>query len=180
MALSESELQSRLKAIKLLVLDVDGVLTDGRLMLGDEGREFRNFNVKDGFGIRALLLSGIRVAVISGRESEVVKRRCENLGIEDVYQKVLKKSEPFEKLLAKYEIDAGEACFMGDDVNDIALLKLVGLPACPADAVPEVLTVCGFRGFVSEWAGGRGAVREVAERILKAQGKWEGIIAEFS
>ena len=101
MALSESELKKKLEAIKLLLLDVDGVLTDGRLLLGDEGREFKTFDVKDGFGIRALVLGGIRVAVITGRESQVVKHRCERLGIEDVYQNVLKKVEPFEELLGK-------------------------------------------------------------------------------
>jgi 3-deoxy-D-manno-octulosonate 8-phosphate phosphatase (KDO 8-P phosphatase) len=177
MVLSESDLQAKLAAIKLLVLDVDGVLTDGRLLLGDDGREFRSFDVKDGFGIRALRLSGIKVAVISGRESEVVKRRCENLGIEDVYQKVLKKHEAFQGLLEKYGTEAREACFIGDDVNDIALLARVGLSVCVADASPELKEVCDI---VTLREGGRGAVREIAEKILKAQGRWNAIVAEFS
>jgi 3-deoxy-D-manno-octulosonate 8-phosphate phosphatase (KDO 8-P phosphatase) len=153
------------------------VLTDGRLLLGDDGREFRSFDVKDGFGIRALTLSGIKVAVISGRESEVVKRRCENLGIEDVCQKVMKKHEVLEELVKKYGIDAGEACFIGDDVNDVAVLKKVGLSVCVADASPELKSVCDL---VTTRPGGRGAVREIAEMILKAQGRWEAIVAEFS
>ena len=177
MALSESELKKKLEAIKLLLLDVDGVLTDGRLLLGDEGREFKTFDVKDGFGIRALVLGGIRVAVITGRESQVVKHRCERLGIEDVYQNVLKKVEPFEELLGKYGIDARESCFIGDDINDVALLRLVGLSVCVSDAAPELREFCDV---VTTRAGGRGAVREVAQMILKSQGRWEKIIGEFS
>ncbi len=177
MLLDESELQTKLKMIKLVALDVDGVLADGRLILGPEGQEFKSFNVRDGFGIRALLLSGVRVAVITGRESEVVKRRCEKLGIKDVFQNVKNKAEVLQGLLEKHGIETGEACFMGDDANDLAVLKAAGLSACPADAVDEVREACDY---VAVRKGGRGAVREVAEMILKAQGKWKAIIAEFS
>ena len=177
MPLDESELQSKLKTIKLVALDVDGVLTDGRLVLGPEGREFKNFHARDGFGIRALLLSGIRVAVITGRESDVVKRRCERLGIKDVFQNVKKKADVLQELLKKHGIEADEACFMGDDVNDLAPLKAVGLPVCPSNAADEVREACSY---VATRKGGRGAVREMAEMILKTQGRWEAIIAEFS
>lgn len=177
MGLSESEIKAKMKSIRLVALDVDGVLTDGRLLLADHGSEFKMFDVKDGFGIRALVLSGIRVAVITGRESEVVKRRCERLGIEDVYQGVLKKHEAFEELLVKYSLKAEESCFVGDDVNDLSVLGRAGLSACVDDAVPEVRVACDL---VTERAGGRGAVREIAQRILEVQGKWDSIIAEFS
>jgi 3-deoxy-D-manno-octulosonate 8-phosphate phosphatase (KDO 8-P phosphatase) len=172
-----AEMAEKLKRIKLVALDVDGVLTDGRLMLGEDGTEFKAFYARDGFGIRALLLSGIEVAVITGRESEVVKRRCAHLGIKHVYQNVLRKCEPFEKLMGELGLDAQEACFVGDDVNDLALLKRVGLSVCVADGAQELKEVCDM---VTERKGGRGAVREVAEKILKTQGKWEKIVAEFS
>lgn len=177
MPLNESELIPKLKAVKILVLDVDGVLTDGRIMLGEDGRELRCFDVKDGFGIRALILSGLRVAVISGRESEVVKRRCENLGIEDVHQHVMEKTQACEKLLEKYGIEWKEVCFVGDDVNDLMLLGKVGLSACVADAAGELKTTCDC---VTARGGGRGAVREIAQMILKAQGKWRRIVEKFS
>jgi len=177
MPLSQSELRSRLKSVKLVALDVDGVLADGRLFLGEDGREFKSFDVKDGFGIRALLLSGIYVAVISGRESEVVKRRCEKLGIKEVHQGILKKAEVLGKLLGEHGIEVGEACFMGDDANDLSVLKMVGLSACPSDAMADVQEACDY---IASRKGGRGAIRELAELLLKAQGKWDNIIAEFS
>lgn len=177
MPLDKPQLEAKLKAIRLMALDVDGVLADGRLILGEDGCEFKTFDVKDGFGIRALLLSGIRVAVITGRESEVVKRRCEKLGIKDVHQGVAKKGAALAALLEKHGIEAQNACFIGDDANDLAVLKMVGLAACPTDAVPEVRDACDY---VAARKGGRGAVREVAEMVLKAQGKWDEVIAEFS
>jgi 3-deoxy-D-manno-octulosonate 8-phosphate phosphatase (KDO 8-P phosphatase) len=177
MPLDESRFQAKLKAIKLMALGVDGVLADGRLILGEDGCEFKSFDVKDGFGIRALLLSGIKVAVITGRESEVVKRRCEKLGIKDVHQGVARKGAALAALLEKHGVEAEDSCFMGDDANDLAVLRTVGLAACPADAVPEVREACDY---VATRKGGRGAVREVAEMVLKAQGKWDAVIAEFS
>lgn len=177
MGLNESELIPKLKAVRLVTLDCDGVLTDGRIQLGEDGREFRCFDVKDGFGIRALILTGVRVALISGRESEVVKRRCENLGIENVYQHVMNKRETCEKLIKKYGMDWKEVCFVGDDVNDLTLLGKAGLSVCVADAAEELKERCDY---VTSREGGRGAVREIAERILKAQGKWDAIVEKFS
>jgi len=177
MPISADELQLKLKKVGMVFLDVDGVLTDGRLLLTDDGREYKAFDAKDGFGIRALVLSGIKVAVITGRESEVVKRRCKKLGINDVCQGVTKKHEEFQRLIDKYGLSAEETCFVGDDINDIAVLRISGLPACVADAVPEVKEICDL---VAARKGGRGAVREIAESILKSQGRWEELISEFS
>jgi len=176
MSVDEKTLQEKLKKIKLLVLDVDGVMTDGRILLNELGGEIRCFDVKDGIGIRSVVLSGLKVAVISGRVSEVVKRRCERLGVEDVYQGYQNKLEPLRKILEKNGIGLEETCYLGDDLIDVPVLGIVGLSACVADAVPEVKEICDY---VCANGGGRGAVREVAQMILKAQGKWENILKLF-
>jgi 3-deoxy-D-manno-octulosonate 8-phosphate phosphatase (KDO 8-P phosphatase) len=164
------------KKIKLLILDVDGVMTDGSIILDDKDNEFKVFNVRDGHGIKMLRKVGIKVALITGRRSRVVERRAEELGIKDVYQGIFKKSVVYESLLKKYNCTDEETAFMGDDIGDIVLLKKVGLSAVPADA-DEDAKKCA--AFISTKNGGRGAVREFIDLILKSSGLWQKVSGEY-
>ena len=169
-------MEERLKKIKLLILDVDGVLTDGRIIFDSNGIESKFFNVKDGHGIKMLQRSGVEVGIISGRESQVVYNRAVELGIGQVYQKALDKLVPYRQMLEATGLTDEEVDFMGDDVIDIPILKRVGFAAAPADAVNEVLP---FVQFVSKNRGGWGAVREVCDLILKGQGTWDAVTSRY-
>lgn len=169
-------LRNKAKNIKLLILDVDGVMTDGRIILDNEGNEFKAFHVRDGHGIKMAVKAGINVAVITGRTSKVVERRAKELGITEVYQGTFKKSVIYESLLQKYKCKDESVAFMGDDVVDIGLLKRVGLSAVPADADEETKK---WAAFVSLKEGGRGAVREFIELILKSSKLWDKVSGEF-
>ena len=171
----DKELVERAKKIRLLILDVDGVLTDGSIILDNEGNEFKRFHVRDGHGVKMLVKAGIPVAVITGRTSKVVERRAKELGITELYQGVYKKSAVYEELIKKYNCKDENVAFMGDDVVDAEILKRVGLPAVPADADEEAKRLAVF---VSSKNGGRGAVREFIEIILKSSGLWEGVAGE--
>jgi 3-deoxy-D-manno-octulosonate 8-phosphate phosphatase (KDO 8-P phosphatase) len=155
--------------IKLLILDVDGVMTDGRIIINDQGEETKTFNVKDGYGIRLLLGAGIDVAIITGRQSRCVEHRADDLGIKSLYQGVTDKKSVCMKLLEEKHLTSQQTCFIGDDLLDLPLLKFVGLPVAVADAVKEVRETAMY---VTEKNGGNGAVREVCELILKAQDAW--------
>ncbi len=168
--------QEKLRKIKLLIMDVDGVMTDGRIIMDDEGREIKNFNVRDGHGIKLLQRYGIKVALLTGRQSNVVKHRAKDLEIKDVYQKVYNKKEVFDKILKKHKISADEAAFIGDDIIDIPVLKRVGFSVAVADAMEIVKKSVHY---VSQNKGGNGAVREVCEMILHAQGKWPEIASRY-
>jgi 3-deoxy-D-manno-octulosonate 8-phosphate phosphatase (KDO 8-P phosphatase) len=157
-------------------MDVDGVMTDGRIIMDDEGREIKNFNVRDGHGIKLLQRYGIKVALLTGRQSNVVKHRAKDLEIKDVYQKVYNKKEVFDKILKKHKISADEAAFIGDDIIDIPVLKRVGFSVAVADAMEIVKKSVHY---VSQNKGGNGAVREVCEMILHAQGKWPEIASRY-
>ncbi|HJV36782.1 HAD-IIIA family hydrolase [Geomonas sp.] len=169
-------MEERLKKIKLLILDVDGVLTDGRIIFDSNGVESKFFNVKDGHGIKMLQRSGIEVAIISGRESMVVTNRAMELGIHHVYQKSLDKLGPFRKVLDATGLHEDEVAYMGDDVIDIPVMRRVGFAAAPADAIAEVLP---FAHFVAKNNGGWGAVREVCDLLLKAQGSWDSATSRY-
>ena len=169
-------MDERLKKIRLLLLDVDGVMTDGRIIFDSNGVESKFFNVKDGHGIKMLQRSGVEVGIISGRESMVVTNRAKELGITIVYQKAIDKLTPFRAILAETGLGEEEVAFVGDDVIDIPVLRRVGFAAAPADAVTEVLP---FVHYVAKQNGGWGAVREVCDMILKAQGKWDAVLATF-
>jgi 3-deoxy-D-manno-octulosonate 8-phosphate phosphatase (KDO 8-P phosphatase) len=149
--------------IKLLVLDVDGVMTDGSIIYDSQGNEYKIFNVQDGCGIELLRKKGIRVAFITGRSSSIVARRASELGVEDVFQGVSEKVSPLKELMDKYNLDSSEICAMGDDILDIPLLKMVGFPVTVKNARPEVKKIVKHITLVD---GGKGAVREVAELIL--------------
>ena len=169
-------MEERLKRIKLLILDVDGVMTDGRIIFDSNGIESKFFNVKDGHGIKMLQRSGIEVGIISGRESQVVANRAAELGITQVYQKSLDKRIPYRLMLEATGLSDEQVAFMGDDIIDIPLLRRVGLASAPADAVAEVLP---FAHFVARNRGGWGAVRELCDLIMKGQGTWEEVTSRY-
>ena len=169
-------LREKLKIIKMLILDVDGVMTDGRIIMDDSGREIKNFDVRDGHGIKLIQRYGIEVVLLTGRKSEVVKHRANDLGINEVYQKVFNKKEVFAEILEKYKLDFSEAAFIGDDIIDIPVLKKVGFSVTVADALDIVKKTVDY---VTKNRGGRGAVREVCDMLLQAQGKWPEIAAKY-
>ena len=164
----------RAQTIRLLVLDVDGVLTDGSLTFTGEGELSKTFNVRDGLGIKLLQAAGIEVAILTGRTSSIVAHRADELGMTRVEQGKLRKLPTLKKMLTEAKLQPENIAYMGDDLPDIPCLKLAGLAATPADGSPELDAVVDWRAPVP---GGRGAVRAFAERILRAQGKWEPIIA---
>lgn len=166
-----SKLKDKAKKIKLLILDVDGVMTDGRIILDNEGNEIKAFHVRDGHGIKIAMDAGIHVAIITGRKSRVVDRRAKELGIRDVYQKILNKGDTYAEILKKYDLKDEDVAFIGDDINDLPILRKVGFSAAVADADTHIRKIVDY---VTKLGGGRGAVRETIETILKAQGKWEG------
>jgi 3-deoxy-D-manno-octulosonate 8-phosphate phosphatase (KDO 8-P phosphatase) len=172
----QSNIKEKLKKIKLLILDVDGVMTDGRIIMDSEGRELKNFDVRDGHGIKMIQRYGIKVAILTGRKSKVVEHRAKDLEIEDVYQKAFNKKEVFEKILQKHKLSNKEVAFMGDDIVDIPVLKIVGFSASVANALDIVKKQVDY---ITKNNGGRGAVREVCEMILQAQGKWPEIAARY-
>lgn len=169
-------MQARLKRIKLLILDVDGVMTDGRIIFDSNGVESKFFNVKDGHGIKMIQRAGIEVAIISGRQSQVVANRAAELGIERVFQKATDKRAPYSQLLADTGLTDAEVAFIGDDLIDIPLLRRVGFAAAPADAVAEVRP---FVHLLTNKNGGWGAVREVCDLLLQAQGRWDELTARY-
>jgi len=165
------------QGIKLLILDVDGVLTDGGIILDNEGNEFKTFHVRDGHGIKMLLKAGIVVALITGRYSKVVERRASELGITEVYQRCFDKRIAFQQLIEKYSVDPKKIAYVGDDIVDIPLLKKSGLSIAVADADEEAKAAAMM---VTKNRGGRGAAREVCDLLLKAKGLWKGILDEYS
>jgi len=166
----KSEIISRAEDVRLLLLDSDGVLTDGRITYLSDGHESLSFDVKDGFGISLAQRAGLRVAIISGRGSRVLEQRAQELGITDLYLNAHRKTEAYLKLLDKHQLQDAEVAFIGDDFIDIPVLRRVGL----AVSVPEApLEVQQTAHYVTEKGGGRGAIREVVELILKAKKSWE-------
>lgn len=157
----------------MLILDVDGVLTDGRIVYDGSGEEFKSFHVRDGHGIVLAVRAGIVPAIITGRSSRAVARRAEELGIREVHQGVRDKVACYEDLRARHQLDDREIAFMGDDVVDLKLLRRVGFSAAPRDADPSVSSIVGFK---SSFDGGKGAVRELIEFILRARGDWDRLL----
>ncbi len=170
-------LKDSAKNIKLLILDVDGVLTDGSIILDNEGNEFKSFHVRDGHGIKMLERVGVKVAIITGRHSKVVERRAHELGITEVYQRCHIKSVAYEHLLEKMDLKDEEVAYIGDDIVDIPIFKRVGFSIAVADATEETKAEAMM---VTKNRGGRGAVREVCEFILKSKGKWEELMDEYN
>ncbi len=170
------EVIERASRIRLLLLDVDGVLTEGKVFLDEGGRELKVFYVRDGVGLKLLRREGIEVGFITGRSSEALTRRAEELGVGWVIQGTRDKVRAYERIAQEVGVDADEVCFVGDDIVDIPLLKRVGLPVVVADGAEEAKR---HALYVTRSPGGRGAVREVCELLLQAQGKWEEIIRGY-
>ena len=171
-----SDLTTRAAAIRLVLLDVDGVLTDGRITYDSAGPESKSFHVRDGHRIKLAGRHGVAFGIITGRSSPVVDHRAAELDIAIVHQGAKKKLPVFEQVLASEGLEAPQVAYMGDDIVDLPILTRVGLAAVPADAVPEAME---HAHFVSRFPGGRGAVCELVELILQAQGKWESIMQGY-
>ncbi|MEW5909115.1 MAG: HAD hydrolase family protein [Thermodesulfobacteriota bacterium] len=163
------DLAEKLHKIRLLALDVDGVLTDGSIIYDHHGKELKGFNVKDGLGIRLLIKAGIDVCIVSGRASEALKARCNHLGIHHVYSGIPDKALILPVILKDTDLIPEQIAFMGDDLPDIPLMNLVGLSIAVSDAHEMVRENADW---ITLSAGGRGAVREVSEIMLKTQGLW--------
>lgn len=168
------------RSIRLVALDVDGVLTDGGIYLGAaDGNpvELKRYEIQDGLGIHFLQRAGVRVAIVTGRVSESVRLRAAELGVEDVAQDPqAQKLTAFLSILDRHGIAPSEAAFVGDDFPDLAVLRLVGLPVAVANAVPEVKAACAL---TLSRSGGAGAVREFVELLLKARGDWESVTGQY-
>ena len=168
------ELKHRILKVKLLIVDNDGVLTDGRVALGDYGDELKFFDAQDGFGVVLLKRAGVPTVMVTGKKSKINPRRAKEIRIVKVYQDAFDKLSVFQKVLKKFKVSADEVCWIADDLVDIPLLKRAGFAGAGSNAVPEVK---GISHYVTDRAGGRGAVREVADLLLKTQGKW-GLVTD--
>jgi 3-deoxy-D-manno-octulosonate 8-phosphate phosphatase (KDO 8-P phosphatase) len=169
-------LKERLLKIKAVLIDNDGVLTDGRIVYGDYGDELKFFDVQDGFGMVLLRRAGFRVMIVSGKKSRLNKRRAKELGVDKLFQGATDKLKVFEQILKKYKIAADEALYIGDDLIDLPVMRRAGFAAAVANAVPEAKEAAHY---VTERGGGRGAVREVIDLLLKTQGKWQAVTERY-
>lgn len=165
-----------MEKIKILVLDVDGTLTDGKLYIDDHNNSFKAFSVKDGFAISNWINLGGKVCILTGKKSNIVIRRAEELGIQYIIQNSKNKSKDLKKLLGDIGLSFENVAYIGDDINDIAVMKKVALSACPSDAVDEVIKIAKFK---SKKFGGDGAVREVLEYIMKENGMWKKVLDKY-
>lgn len=173
----QAEAFTRAKQVRLLILDVDGTLTDGGIYLNDEDELFKPFFARDGLALRLWQQqTGHALAIITGRSSTIVQKRAQELGIEDVWMGHLDKRAAYASLKTKYGVSDAAVAYIGDDLVDLPILCQVGFPIAVSDAVDEVRQVAQL---ITEHAGGRGAVREAIEFLLKAQGLWQAIIASF-
>lgn len=155
--------------IKAFVLDMDGVLTDGSVLVTEEGSMLRRMNIRDGYALQLAKKNGYALAVISGSNSDGVKVRLARLGITDVYMSVHNKVETLTKFLTDNNLNAEQVLYMGDDVPDLDVMQMVGVAACPADAAPEIVKISQY---ISPCIGGSGCVRDVIEKTLRLQNKW--------
>ena len=172
----QASIERRASRIKLLLMDCDGVLTDGRLWLTDDGDEQKSFNTHDGLGLSLLHRAGLKSGIITGRSSRAVARRAQELGVEFVIQGNPDKTAAFEQLLQQAGVDENEVAFVGDDLPDIPIMNRAELAVAVADAVAETRSVAHY---VTRAKGGRGAVREVIEIILKSQGRWHDLVEDY-
>ncbi len=172
----DDNVKARAAKIKLLIMDVDGVLTGGQIILDNNGTEYKAFHVRDGHGIKMAMRAGITVAIITGRESKVVAVRARELGIDEVHQKSYDKLATYTELVSRLGVRDEEAAFIGDDIVDIPVMKRVGLAVAVADA--EEYVKQGAHA-VTERRGGDGAVREVVDYVLKARGDWDRLTTKY-
>jgi 3-deoxy-D-manno-octulosonate 8-phosphate phosphatase (KDO 8-P phosphatase) len=177
MTLPSHQIEMRSRRLKLLLLDVDGVLTDGTLLMGPDGDEAKAFSIRDGSGIVWAQRTGLPVGLLTGRPSEVTNRRAAELGIEIVAQGDPGKAAAFEQILRGRGLTDAEVAYMGDDLIDLPVLRRAGISAAPADAAEEVKAAVHW---VSRYSGGHGAVREFVELLLKSRGRWDALVRALS
>ena len=158
-----------LKKITTFILDVDGVLTNGKILITSKGKMLREMNTKDGFIIKYALDKGFKIFIISGGTNKGVKERLKDLGIDEIFLGDHTKKDTYEKLIKKYNLQMNEIVYMGDDIPDIPVMKKIGVPCCPNDAVPDVKQISIY---VSKKNGGEGCVRDIIEQTLRVQNKW--------
>ena len=171
-----SALADKIGKVKVLILDVDGVLTDGRIVISDDGQETKCFNVRDGHGLKMIRRAGVEVMFLTGRKSRVVEHRARELGVERLYQGALDKLAVLQEILNSTGLSPGQVAYMGDDIVDLPVLRRAGFSVTVSDAHEDVLKAVDL---VTKNPGGRGAGREVCEIILKVQGKWEGLMERY-
>ena len=169
-------MEDRCRAIRLLLLDVDGVLTDGRIVYDNHGVETKAFDVKDGHGLKLLQRAGVRIGIITGRQSRLVELRAAELGIDILHQGIKDKLEPYLAILGELGLTDAEVAYVGDDVVDLPILRRVGFAATVADAAEDVKP---HVHYVCRRPGGRGAVREVCDLLLKESGAWTAVTARY-
>ncbi|WP_369993610.1 KdsC family phosphatase [Winogradskyella sp.] len=157
--------------ITTFIFDVDGVLTDGTINVTTNGEMLRTMSIKDGFALKTAVDAGFNICIISGGSNEGVRKRLEGLGIKDIFLGAHNKIDQLNEYTSKNNIDKTNVLYMGDDIPDFPVMELVGLPCCPQDAVPEIKAISKY---VSHKNGGKGAVRDVIEQVLKVQNKWNG------
>ncbi len=175
--MSLDDAYARARDVKMLIFDVDGVLTDGTLFYGDDGQEYKAFNSRDGHGIKMLRAAGVEAAIITGRTSSVVLHRARNLGIHRIFQGADDKLDVYERLLAETGLEARETAYMGDDVVDLPVLRRCGF-AVTVPGAPEL--VSSQAHYVTRALPGHGAAREACELIMRAQGSWEAQMALYN
>ena len=158
-----------LKEITTFILDVDGVLTNGKILVTSKGKMLREMNTKDGFIIKYALDKGFKIFIISGGTNKGVKERLKDLGIEEIFLGEHTKKDTYDKLIKKYNLKKDEIVYMGDDIPDIPVMKKIGVPCCPNDAVPDVKQISIY---ISKKNGGQGCVRDIIEQTLRVQNKW--------
>ena len=166
----------KLSKIRLLILDVDGVMTDGRIIINELGQEAKFFNVRDGHGLKVLMRYDVDVVLLTGRQSAVVEYRAKDLGIGEIHQKVWNKLEVYEEILKRRGLTDEEVAFVGDDIIDIPVFWRVGFSAAVADATEEARQSVDY---VTVYGGGRGAVREICDLILQAKGHWPDVANKY-
>jgi 3-deoxy-D-manno-octulosonate 8-phosphate phosphatase (KDO 8-P phosphatase) len=165
------------KKIKMLLLDVDGVLTDGRIIYDSKGRDLKLFDVHDGLGVYLLRKAGIKTILITAKGSRAIKPRARDMRVEEVFEDIYPKTAVLAKILNKYKVNTDELCFVGDDLVDLCMMKKVGLAVAVFNAAPEIKEASHY---ITSREGGRGAVREVAELILKTQGRWDEVFKDYA
>ena len=171
------KLKNKIKKVKFLLLDVDGVLTDGRIIYDSKGYDSKFYDVHDGLGVYLLGRMGVKTILITAKGSKSIKPRAKDMRVEAVYENILPKTKVYERIRKKYGLDDKEICFVGDDLVDLSVLKRAGVPVATHNAAPEIKKACLY---VTRRDGGRGAVREVAELILKSKGLWEKALTIYS
>lgn len=162
--------------VKLLLLDVDGVLTDGRIIYDSRGHNMKFFDVHDGLGVSLLRRAGIPTVLITAKGSKAIKPRARDMQVVEVFENISPKTAVLDKILKKYKVSAAETCFVGDDLVDLCMMKKVGFPIAVFNARPEIKKLAAY---ITLKEGGRGAVREVVELILKSQDKWDEVLKGY-